>query len=96
MIIKQVSNLKLDIQKTPYRYWLNIIKQFKDSDVGYVICGFEYNKDEDFYYLESCDERIIDKDIDWLDLEYLIKYGFKILKGGYTLKELYEKGIKEE
>lgn len=96
MIIKKVNNLELDIQKTPFRYWLNIIKRFRDSDLGYVICGYEYNEDEGFYYLESCTDRIIDKDIDWSDLEVLVKEGFDILlHGKETLKDMYKRLEKE-
>ena len=40
MIVKKINNLALDIQKTPYRYWLNIMKKLKDSTNYYVILGF--------------------------------------------------------
>lgn len=92
MKIKQINNLILDIQKTPYKYWLNIIKKFKDSDSGYVICGFEYNAEEETYDLNSVGDRIIDKDIEWFDLETLIKYGYKILNNANeSLGEMYHR-----
>lgn len=91
MLVKKINNLELDIQKTPYKYWLNIIKKFKDSETGYVICGFEYNETENYYYLESTAGRIADVDINWNDLEALIKFGFEILTGEETLEEMYNR-----
>ena len=100
MIVKKINNLALDIQKTPYRYWLNIMKKLKDSTSYYVILGFEYDEEYDIYKIESTLDRLDDKTIDWFDLGILINLGYDLLnKDKRTLEEIYkdllEKGKEE-
>lgn len=90
MIVKKINNLALDIQKTPYKYWLNIIKKLKDSTSYYVILGFEYDDEYDTYKIESTLDRLYDKTIDWFDLGILINLGYDLLnKDKRTLEEIY-------
>lgn len=96
MIIKEINELALDIQKTPYKYWLNIMKKNKDSSTYYVILGYEYNEEYDHYQINSTLDRLDDKTIDWFDLGVLINLGYKILKSGKTLKQIYNEKKKVE
>ena len=97
MIVKKVNNLALDIQKTPYRYWLNIMKKIKDSECYYVILGFEYNEEYDIYKIESTLDRLDDKTIDWFDLGILINLGYNLLNNDKrTLEEIYKDLLEKE
>lgn len=80
MIVKKINDLALDIQKTPSRYWLNIMKQNKDSNSYYVILGFDYDEEYDRYRINSVLDRLDDKRIDWYDLGCLIELAYSILK----------------
>lgn len=89
MIVKKINNLALDIQKTPYKYWLNIMKQNKDSDTYYVIAGFDYDEEYEHYQINAIGDRLDDKTLDWFDFGVLVQLGYKKLKEK-PLKELYQ------
>lgn len=92
MIVKKINELALDIQKTPYKYWLNIMKRYKNNDTYYVICGFDYKDEDDMYELNSIGDRLKEKNIDWFDLGILVNLGYKILSSNTeNLEELYNK-----
>lgn len=95
MIVKKINDLALDIQKTPNRYWLNIMRQNKDSDTYYVIVGFEYNEKEDYYYLESVADRLDSPTLDWEIFGMLVIKSHKILNGNESLSDMYNR-LKEE
>lgn len=90
MIVKKINNLALDIQKTPNRYRLNIMKKNKDSDSWYVICGFDYDKEYYCYQLNACINRLDDKTLDWYDLGCLVNLGYKLLNGNKLLEDIYK------
>lgn len=91
MIIKRLGDLALDIQKSASRYWLNIMQKCKDRDSYYVICGFEYDDHEDCYDLQSVADRIVYKEVNWSNLEVLVKYGFELLNDeGMSLEDFYK------
>ena len=85
MIIKKINNLALDIQKTPNKYWLNIMQQSKDGTYYWVISGFDYDKEYELYKLNSIGSRLNDKEINWNDYGELVKLGYEILNSNNKL-----------
>lgn len=94
MIIKKINNLALDIQKTPNRYWLNIMQQSKDGTYYWVISGFDYDKEYELYQLNSIGDRLNDKEINWNDYGELVKLGYEILNSNNKLEKIYNDEIK--
>lgn len=96
MIIKKINELALDIQKTSYKYWLNIMKQNRDSDTYFVIAGFDYDKEYDCYQLNTILNRLDDKTLDWFCFGVLVEFGYKVLNSKETLSEIYKQKEKGE
>lgn len=79
MIVKKINDLALDIQKTPSKYWLNIMKKNRDATTYYVIAGFDYDSEYNCYQLNSILDRLDDIVLDWYDFGVLVRYGYDLL-----------------
>lgn len=58
---------------------LEICQWNEKNDRKWTIATFELSTDGDYYYLESCADRLNDKDIDWNTFGILVGKAYEIL-----------------
>lgn len=82
-LIMQLGNIalcyKTFIGKEATKKDIEICK-FNDDNTRYTIASFDYNEKEECYCLNSCVNRLNDKDINWKDFGTLVLQGYSILE----------------
>ena len=72
----RINNLDIQLCETNHKY-IMIHKWAKDNSHKWGIASFQYEEDEEYWYLKTYGE---EKDIDWYDFGCLVNLGYRWIK----------------
>ncbi len=80
----KINNLDIALEETNHKY-IMIHQWAKDFSYKWGIATFEYDDDEEFWYLRTYGK--FDKNVDWYDFGCLVELGYKWIKENCFDKE---------
>ena len=81
----KINNLDIALEETNHKY-IMIHQWAKDFSYKWGIAIFEYDDDEDFWYLRTYEK--FDKNVDWYDFGCLVELGYKWINENCFDKEV--------